>query len=96
MTAILTRPGWTTDLELEIFDKLLDKYAPHIPKKRLQEPRSPETDEERENFYRFRVAGAAHDLFIVQVCAKIIDSFADPELQLFLKVMMAHTLKILV
>ncbi|MEH2119233.1 hypothetical protein [Nostoc sp.] len=42
------------------------------------------TDEERENFYRFRVAGAAHDLFIVQVCAKIIDSFADLELQLFL------------
>ncbi len=84
MTAILTRPACTTDLELEIFDKLLDKYTPHIPKKRSQEPRSPETDEERENFYRFRVADAAHDLFIVQVCAKIIDSFPDPELQLFL------------
>ena len=36
-----------------------------------QEPRLSETDEERKNFYRFRVAGAAHDLFIVQVCAKI-------------------------
>ncbi|WP_427162556.1 hypothetical protein ACQFX9_14010 [Aliinostoc sp. HNIBRCY26] len=84
MTAILTRPNWTTDLELEIFDKLLDQHAPHLPKKRLEEPRPPKTAEERENFYHYRVAGAAHDLFIVQVCAKIIDSFADPELQLFL------------
>ena len=53
MTAILTRPAWITDLELEIFDKLLDKYAPHIPKKRClrratptQEPRLSETDED--------------------------------------------------
>ncbi|MFN6472808.1 MAG: hypothetical protein RMY36_024470 [Nostoc sp. SerVER01] len=84
MTAILTRPAWTTDLELEIFDKLLDKRAPHLPKKRLEEPRPPQTEEEKENFYRFRVAGAAHDLFIVQVCAKIIDQIPDLELQLFL------------
>ncbi|MBD2411960.1 hypothetical protein FACHB389_09345 [Nostoc calcicola FACHB-389] len=84
MTAILTRPAWTTDLELEIFDKLLDKHAPYLPKKRLEEPRPPETEEEKENFYRFRVAGAAHDLFIVQACAKIIDQIPDPELQLFL------------
>ncbi|WP_335197762.1 hypothetical protein [Nostoc sp.] len=42
----------------------------------------PETDEERENFYRFCVAGAAHALFIVQVCAKIIDSFPFKNQQL--------------
>lgn len=84
MTAILTRPAWTTDLEIEIFDKIVNKHAPHLPKTRSHDSRPPATEEEIENFYRFRVAGAAHDLFIVQVCAKIIDSFPDPELQLFL------------
>ncbi|BAY49564.1 hypothetical protein SAMD00079811_71930 [Scytonema sp. HK-05] len=84
MTATLTRPAWTTDLEVEIFNKLIDKHAPHLPKTRLHDPRPPATQEEIENFYRFRVAGAAHDLFIVQVCAKIIDQIPDPELQLFL------------
>jgi hypothetical protein len=53
MTAILTRPAWTTDLELEIFDKLLDKHAPHLPKKRLEEPRPPETEEEKREFLPF-------------------------------------------
>ncbi|MEH2036148.1 hypothetical protein [Nostoc sp.] len=88
MTTTLTRPAWTTNLELEIFEKLLDKYAPHIPKKRYlrratptQEPRSPD-DEERENFYRFRVVGVAQYLFIMQVCAKIIDSFPFKNQQL--------------
>ncbi|WP_375479017.1 hypothetical protein [uncultured Nostoc sp.] len=43
---------------------LLDRHT----KKRSQEPRSPETEEQRENFYRFRVAGAAHEFlnFILQ------------------------------
>ncbi|MCM0593011.1 MAG: hypothetical protein HEQ35_29750 [Gloeotrichia echinulata IR180] len=84
MTAILTRPAWTTDLEIEIFDRLLDQHAPHLPKTRQQEPRPPVTEEEIENFYHFRIGGAAHDLFIVQVCAKVIDQIPDPELQLFL------------
>ncbi|QLE55434.1 hypothetical protein [Nostoc sp. TCL26-01] len=84
MTAILTRPAWTTDLEVEIFDKLLDQYAPHLPKARSLASRPPATLEERENFYHFRVAGAAHDLFIVQVCAKVIGMLPDAELQLFL------------
>ncbi|MEH2457738.1 hypothetical protein [Nostoc sp.] len=78
MTAILTRSAWTTDLELEIFDKLLDQYARHIPKKRSQEPRSPETYEERENFYRIRVAGAAHDFgltFALLVCRQVLVPF---------------------
>ena len=61
MTATLTRPTWTTDLEVEIFDKLVDRYAPHLPKKQSHDPRPPATEEEIENFYRFRVAGAAHD-----------------------------------
>jgi len=84
MTATLTRPAWTTDLEVEIFDKLIDKHAPHLPKTRLSDPRPPATEEELENFCRFRIAGAAHDLFIVQVCAKVIDQIPDLELQLFL------------
>lgn len=84
MTTTLTRPAWTTDLELEIFYQITNQYAPHLPKKRLYETKSPETAEEIENFYRFRVAGAAHDLFIVQVCAHIIGKIPDPELQLFL------------
>ncbi|AFY31745.1 hypothetical protein [Calothrix sp. PCC 7507] len=84
MTVTLTRPAWTTKLEVEIFDKLLDKHAPHLPKKRSQDPRPPQTEEEKENFIRFRIAGAAHDLFIVQVLARVINQVSDPELQLFL------------
>ncbi|TAF03961.1 MAG: hypothetical protein EAZ77_16385, partial [Nostocales cyanobacterium] len=83
MITTLTRPTWTTDLELEIFDHIINQNAPHIPKKRLHETKPPETAAEIETFYRFRVAGAAHDLFIVQVCANIIGQIPDPELQLF-------------
>lgn len=84
MTATLTRRAWTTDLEIEILNKLVDKYAPHLPKTRLHDPRPIQTQAELDNFIRFRIGGAAHDLYIVQVCAKAIDQIADPELQLFL------------
>jgi len=84
MTAILTRPAWTIEFETETIDRLIDKHAPHIPKKRLYEQRAIATKEEIDNFYPFRVGGAAHDLFIVQVVANIIDKIPDPELQLFL------------
>lgn len=85
MTATLTRPIWTSEYELEIVDKLISEYAPHIPVKR-EAPRPIQTQTELENFCRFRIGGAAHDLFIVQVCAKVIDQIAtdDPDLQLFL------------
>lgn len=84
MNTTINRPTWTTDLELEIFNNIINQHALHIPKKRLHETKPPETAAEIENFYRFRVAGAAHDLFIVQVCANIIGQIPDPELQLFL------------
>ncbi|MEH2435895.1 MAG: hypothetical protein V7K25_16875 [Nostoc sp.] len=35
MTAILTRPAWITDLELEIFDKLLDNVCPSHSEKAM-------------------------------------------------------------
>lgn len=84
MTATLTRPILTSEYELEIIDKLISEYAPHVPVKR-EAPRAIQTQTELENFCRFRI-GAAHDLFIVQVCAKAINEIAtdDPELQLFL------------
>lgn len=85
MTATLTRPAWTTDYEIELFNKLIEKQAPHIPTTRLHDPRPPASEEELENFCRFRIAGAAHDLYIVQVCARAIDQLIpDPHLQLFL------------
>ncbi|MDM9384072.1 hypothetical protein QUB80_25680 [Chlorogloeopsis sp. ULAP01] len=84
MTATLTRPTWTTEFEIETIDKLVAQYAPHFPTTRFQEPRQLTTQEEFENFYRFRIGGAAHDLYIVQVCSKVIDQIPDPELQLFL------------
>ncbi|MBV9388905.1 MAG: hypothetical protein JOZ78_20975 [Chroococcidiopsidaceae cyanobacterium CP_BM_ER_R8_30] len=85
MTATLTRPNWTTDHEIELFDKLIDKYAPHLPKTRAGEPRPPANEAEWSNFYRYRIAGAAHDLFIVQLAAKAIDRVIDePEWQLLL------------
>lgn len=31
MTATLTRPAWTKDYEVELFDRLLDQYAPAVP-----------------------------------------------------------------
>lgn len=84
MTATLERPAWTIEFETETIDRLIDKYAPHIPKKRSHEPKPITTKEELENFYQYRVGGAAHDLFIVQVVARVIDLIPDPELQLFL------------
>lgn len=85
MTATLTRPAWTTDREIEIFDKLIAKHAPHIPLTREHDPRPPANEEELENFYRFRIGGAAHDLYIVQVCARAIDKLIpDPDIHLFL------------
>ncbi|TAE59903.1 MAG: hypothetical protein EAZ76_14520 [Nostocales cyanobacterium] len=84
MTTTLNRAIWNTDLELEIFNKIIQKHAPNLPKQRLHETKAPTTPEEIEKFYRFRVAGAAHDLFIVQVCAKVIGEIPDPDLQLFL------------
>ncbi|MEI2583020.1 hypothetical protein [Scytonema sp. PRP1] len=84
MTATLTRPTWTPELEIEIIDKLIARYAPHFPTTRAATPRQPITQEEIENFCHFRIGGAAHDLYIVQVCGKVIDQIPDPELQLFL------------
>jgi hypothetical protein len=84
MSATLTRPAWTNEFEIETIDKLIARHAPHFPTTRLQEPRTLTTPQEFENFYRFRIAGAAHDLYIVQVCSKVIDQIPDPELQLFL------------
>lgn len=84
MTATLTRRPWTVEFETETIDRLIDKHAPQIPKKRLHEAKPIQTKEELENFYQFRIGGAAHDLFIVQVCAKIVNQIPDPELQLFL------------
>lgn len=84
MNTTVTRPLWNTNLELEIFNKITNQHTPHLPKQRLHETKPPQTPEEIEKFYRFRVAGAAHDLFIVQVCAKVIGEIPEPELQLFL------------
>jgi hypothetical protein len=84
MSATLTRPAWTAEFEIETIDKLIARHAPHFPTTRLQEPRTLTTPQEFENFYRFRIAGAAHDLYIVQVSSKVIDQIPDPELQLFL------------
>jgi hypothetical protein len=84
MNTTLMRPLWNSDLELEIFEKVTNQHAPKLSKKRLHETKPPQTPEEIEKFYRFRVAGAAHDLFIVQVCANVIGQISDPELQLFL------------
>ena len=86
MTAILTRPAWTVDWEIETLDRLIAQHAPNLPTERAEEPRPPATEEEWENFYRFRTAGAAHDLYIVQVCAKAIDRIFpdDLDFQLFL------------
>ena len=84
MTATLTRPAWTPELEIEIIDKLIAQYAPQFPTTRLHTPRPPIKQEELENFCRFRIGGADHDLYIVQVCGRIIDQIPEPELQLFL------------
>lgn len=85
MTTI-TRSTWTTDFETATFDRLITQFAPHLPLAKVHEPRPPATEQEWQRFYPYRIAGAAHDLFIVQVCARAIDRlFADkPDVQLFL------------
>ncbi len=86
MTATLVRPAWTTDYEVETFNRLIAQYAPHLPTQKLHDPRPIASAAELENFYPYRVSGAAHDLFIVQLCAKAIDRLflQDAEVQLFL------------
>lgn len=86
MTITLTRPTWSLEWEVETFNRLLAQYAPHVPLKKTGEPHPPETTEDWDRFYRYRIAGAAHDLFIVQVCARAIaDLFSNnPDVQLFL------------
>ncbi|HEY9622221.1 MAG TPA: hypothetical protein V6C78_17825 [Crinalium sp.] len=86
MTTTLTRFTWSFEWEVETFNRLLAQYAPHIPLKKTGDSRQPETVDEWDHFYRYRIAGAAHDLFIVQVCARAIaDLFSDhPDVQLFL------------
>jgi hypothetical protein len=86
MTTTLARPTWTADFEIEIFDKLIEQFVPQLPKIKLHEPRLPATEPEWQRFYLYRIAGAAHDLFIVQLCAKaIVQLFPnDPDVQLLL------------
>lgn len=86
MALTLIRPDWTTEFEVELFDRLIAQYAPHLPTQRVvDEPRSPATETEWEAFYQYRIGGAAHDLFIVQLIAKVLHQFNDePEWQLFL------------
>lgn len=86
MATTLTHPIWTTNFEIAAFDRLIAEYAPHLPLVKLHEPRPPATEQEWQQFYPYRIAGAAHDLFIVQLCAKAVDRlFADdPDVQLFL------------
>lgn len=84
MKATLDRLAWTTQLETEIFNKLTLQHAPDFPSTRFCNLRSPATEEELEHFCRFCIVEAARDLFVVQVCGKVIDRLPDPELQLFL------------
>ncbi|MBD2615818.1 hypothetical protein H6G94_31990 [Nostoc punctiforme FACHB-252] len=46
MTTSINRPAWTIEFENETIDRLINKYASHIPKKRLQEPKAIATAEE--------------------------------------------------
>jgi hypothetical protein len=90
MTATLTRPAWTTDYEIEIFNRLISEYAPYLPLTKQYEPRPPKNKAEWETFYQYRIAGAAHDLFIVQITAKAIaqlfleNTVENADVQLFL------------
>ncbi|WNZ27042.1 hypothetical protein HJG54_29425 [Leptolyngbya sp. NK1-12] len=86
MTTTLTCPAWTIEFEIETFNQLIVQYAPHLPLAKLHEPRLPASEQEWQKFYLYRIAGAAHDLFIVQLCAKALDRLFgdDPDVQLLL------------
>ncbi|MDZ4876597.1 MAG: hypothetical protein CLLPBCKN_006032 [Chroococcidiopsis cubana SAG 39.79] len=84
MKATLDRLAWTTELETEIFNKLTVQHAPDFPSTCFCQLRSPATREEWKHLCRFRIAQAARNLFIVQVCGQAIDRLPDPEVQLFL------------
>ncbi|KAF3889592.1 MULTISPECIES: hypothetical protein [Nostocales] len=83
MTATLTR-AWNVEFENETLNKLIGKYAPHVPLTREQASRPPLTEEEKDNFYQYWAATGGHDLSIVQAASKAISLISDPDLHLIL------------
>lgn len=85
MTVGLARPGYR-DFETETADKLFARLAPHIPSARVDELRPITSKEELENFAQYLIAGAAHDSYMVQICAYAINKLIPDHLhlQLFL------------
>ncbi|NEQ28283.1 MAG: hypothetical protein F6K28_56730, partial [Microcoleus sp. SIO2G3] len=57
MATTLTRPAWTMEYDIEIFNKIIAQYAPHLPAAKRHEPPLPATEQEWQNFYPYRIAG---------------------------------------
>jgi hypothetical protein len=80
MTLTQTRPAYTGEFENELFDLTAVRYAPNIPRSRIDAPRDPATDDERAGLVDVYVWSAAHDLFIVQLASSVVDSLFHDDL----------------
>jgi hypothetical protein len=86
MSASVSRPAYTGELEEALFDRVVKQVAPNIPLRRTSPPRDAATAAERDALVDLYVWSTAHDLFIVQLAARAIDRLFqhDSDFQLVL------------
>ncbi|MBP0589349.1 hypothetical protein J8I87_06375 [Paraburkholderia sp. LEh10] len=77
---------WSSDFEERLFIEVARRHVPDFPDKLAAPPRAPQNDRELNAVRDYYTRMASHDLFIVQVVARAIDTlFADdPHFQLIL------------
>jgi hypothetical protein len=86
MTQASTPPLWNAAFEEQLFLEVARRHVAGFPDRLAAPPREPRTDAEIDAVCDYYTRMASHDLFIVQVVARAIDTlFADdPHFQLIL------------
>ena len=86
MTLSRNTPPWNAAFEEKLFLEVARRHVPDFPDKLAVPPREPATDSEVDAVCDYYTRMASHDLFIVQVVARAIDTlFKDnPHFQLIL------------
>ncbi|HZZ11062.1 MAG TPA: hypothetical protein VFE79_10225 [Paraburkholderia sp.] len=86
MTQVFIPQQWDAAFEEQLFLQVARRHVPDFPEKLAVAPREPASDAEKNAIRDYYTRMASHDLFIVQVVARAIDTlFADdPHFQLIL------------
>jgi hypothetical protein len=86
MTLSHNTPAWNAAFEEKLFLAVARRHVPDFPDKLAATPREPATDNEVDAVCDYYTRMASHDLFIVQVVARAIDTLFkdDPHVQLIL------------